>query len=295
MDQDVMDRYREAGRIAAEARDRALELAEPGVPARELVDAVEGFIRDEGAQPAFPVNVSIDADAAHWTPGPTEDCTLKEGQVVNLDVGVHVDGYIGDTAATVDLSGDHAELVQASADALDAALDLVEPGVKLGAIGAAIEDMIEGAGFKPVRNLSGHGLDRYTQHTGDSIPNIATDTEARLEEGAAVAIEPFASTGAGRVVEGGRGNIYRVDNTRARGRMQRKLLKEAERRFKTLPFAARWIESVPVARLDMVVAKLTQAGTLHGYDVLKDEAGGMVSQKEHTVLVLDEPVVTTRL
>lgn len=291
----MIDNYVEAGRIAATAREKALDMAEPGVSARDLVDAVEGVIREAGAQPAFPVNVSIDADAAHWTPGPTDDRTLEEGQVVNLDVGVHVDGYIGDTAATVDLSGEHQDLVDASADALDAALALVEQGTRLGAIGEAIQEAIEGYGFNPVRNLSGHGLDRYTQHTGDSIPNIATDSEKRLRHGTAVAIEPFASTGAGKVTEGGRGNIYRVDNTRARGRMQRKLLKEAERRFKTLPFAARWIESVPAARLDMVAAKLTRGGQLHGYDVLKDEADGMVSQKEHTVLVLDEPIVTTRL
>lgn len=294
MDEEVKEHYIEAGRIAREARELAVDMVEPGAEALAIAEETESFIREEGAQPAFPVNVSIDEVAAHFTPKIADDTTLEAGQVVNVDVGVHVDGYIGDTAATVDLSGDHTDLVDASADALAAALDMVRPGANVGEIGAAIEDVIESAGFKPVRNLSGHGLEQYTQHSGDNIPNVATDTGRTLERGQAVAIEPFASTGTGKVSEGGQGNIYKLERTRARGRTERKLLNEAKNKFRSLPFASRWFENVPAPRVEMTLAKLARGGNVHAYDVLREEDGALVSQTEHTVLVLDEPVVTTR-
>ncbi len=294
MDESVRDKYVEAGRIAREAREKAAGMVEPGASATALVEAVEAFIRDEGAQPAFPVNVSVDDVAAHYTPGLDDDLTLQDGRVVNVDVGVHVDGFIGDTATTVDLSGQHRELVDAAQAALDAALDLVEPGVRVGELGAAIQDAIEGAGYKPIRNLSGHGLAQYVQHTGDTIPNVATDSDATLQAGDAVAIEPFATTGAGRVKDGGPGNIYRVDDGTVRDRTARKVLGEAKDRFRNLPFTPRWCESVPAPRLGMALRTLVNGGAFHSYDVLKEADGGLVAQEEHTVLVLDDPVVTTR-
>lgn len=294
MNDDIREKYIEAGRIAREARERALDAVEPGASFIDIAEAAESHIRDEGAGPAFPVNVSVDAVAAHYTPGVNDDATIPDDAVVNIDVGAHVDGYIGDTAATVDLSSDHGDLVEASAAALDAALDLVEPGVNVGDIGAAIQDAIEDYGFKPIRNLSGHGVAQYTQHTGDSIPNIATDTGYTLEAGDAIAIEPFATTGAGEVKNGKPGNIYRLEQERARGRTERKVLGQIKDEFRTLPFAARWIDSIPKARVPTTVQKLVRSNNLHSYDVLTEADDGLVSQKEHTILVLEDPVVTTR-
>ncbi len=293
MKEEVREKYVEAGRIAREARELAVELSEPGTPLLEIAEEVEGFIRGEGAEPAFPVNISIDDDAAHYTPSPGDD-TVLEGEVVNLDVGVHVDGYIGDTAVTVDLSGENTELVEASEEALRKALELVEPGRKLGEIGRAIEETVESYGFKPVRNLSGHGIERYTQHSGKSIPNIETSTDEELEEGEAVAIEPFATDGSGEVKDGRPGNIYRLENENARGRMERKVLGEVDNRFKGLPFTSRWIESVPAPRIPTVFSNLVRSGNLHSYEVLTEKSSGTVSQAEHTVIVEEDSLVTTR-
>lgn len=294
MDDDVIKHYQEAGRIAREAREKGLAMLEPGVTFLEVAEEVEGHIREEGAKPAFPVNVSIDEVAAHYTPAINDDATLSETDVVNIDVGVQVEGYIGDTAATVDLSGEHDELVTASREALQNALDIIEPGLNVGRIGEVIQETIEGYGFKPIRNLSGHGVEQYVQHAGNSIPNIATDTEETLEEGQAIAIEPFATTGAGEVKNGKQGNIYRLENTRARGRMERKVLGEIKNEFRTLPFSPRWITSIPQPRVQTTISKLARADNLHAYDVLKDKEAGLVSQAEHTVIVLDDPIVTTR-
>ncbi|MFB6294934.1 MAG: M24 family metallopeptidase, partial [Candidatus Nanohaloarchaea archaeon] len=201
---------------------------------------------------------------------------------------------IGDTAVTVDPSDDHDDLVAASAAALDAALDIVQPGVTLGEIGAAIQDAIESHGYVPVRNLSGHGLGHYTQHTGKTIPNIDTGNDTELKAGETVAIEPFATDGAGKVKDGRPGNIYKLENDNARGRTGRKVIGEVKNRFRTLPFTDRWLESVPAARVQTAVRNLVRAGSLHSYEVLTEEDGGLVSQKEHTVIVEDDPVVTTR-
>lgn len=294
MDEDIREKYEEAGRIAKEAREKAVKLAEPGVTFLEIAETVEGFIRDEGAKPAFPVNVSVDDVAAHYTPKVDDDATLGKEDIVNIDVGTQVDGYIGDTAVTIDLSGDHSDLVKASEEALDKALDRIAPGLNVGKIGEVIQETIEGYGFKPIRNLSGHGVEQYTQHAGNTIPNIATDTQETLEAGQAIAIEPFATTGAGEVTDGKPGNIYRLKNARARGRMERKVLGQVNNEFKSLPFASRWITSIPKPRVETTMSKLVRSGNLHAYDVLREKDGGLVTQTEHTVLVLDEPIVTTR-
>lgn len=294
MDEETREKYIEAGRIARTARERAVEVAEPGATLLTIAEEAEALIREEGAQPAFPVNLSIDDDAAHYTPPRDDDTVLEEDHLLNLDVGVHVDGYIGDTAVTVDPSGENSDLVAASAEALDAAIEVAEPGATLGDIGAAIQEAVESYGFKPIRNLSGHGLDQYVQHTGKSIPNIDTGSDTALEAGEAIAIEPFATDGAGKVKDGKPGNIYKLEDDGARGRTARKVLGEVKDRFRTLPFTSRWIESVPAARVRTAIQNLVRSGSLHSYEVLAEADGGLVSQKEHTVIVEDEPIVTTR-
>ncbi|MCJ7478646.1 MAG: type II methionyl aminopeptidase [Candidatus Nanohaloarchaeota archaeon QJJ-7] len=294
MDDDTRDKYVEAGRIAREARELAVEIASPGTELVNIAEKAEEFIREEGAEPAFPVNLSLNDHAAHYTPSRSDDTVIEEEDLLNIDVGAHVDGYIGDTAVTVDPSGENQELVEASEDALDAALDIIEPGVSLGDIGAAIQEAIDSYGFSPVRNLSGHGLGHYEQHTGKTIPNIDTGSGKTLEEGEAVAIEPFATDGKGKVKDGGPGNIYRLDNENARGRTGRKILGEVKNRFRGLPFTSRWIESVPAARLKTAMSNLVRSGNLHSYDILREAGEGLVSQKEHTVIVGEDPTVTTR-
>ncbi|MFB6077011.1 MAG: M24 family metallopeptidase, partial [Candidatus Nanohaloarchaea archaeon] len=110
MDEETYEAYREAGRIAKEARDLAADIAEPGVELLHIAERTEEFIREQGAQPAFPVNLSIDADAAHYTPSRDDDAVVPDDTVLNIDVGAHVDGYIGDTAVTVDPAGAHTDL-----------------------------------------------------------------------------------------------------------------------------------------------------------------------------------------
>jgi len=285
------EKCREAGEILAQVRDEAAERVEVGVAHLEVAEWAENEIRELGGEPAFPVNISIDEEAAHATPERDDDTTFGE-EMVNLDIGVHVDGWLADTAVTVDLSGQD-ELAAASAEALDAALEVAGPGVDVGQIGAAVEDVIEGYGFNPVVNLTGHGLGHWEQHTAPNIPNREVAQGATLSPGDVVAIEPFATDGRGKVKEGSDEEIFALEHEgNVRDRNARQVLDQITEEFRTLPFAARWLDS---PRAKMALRRLKQQDIVHGYPVLQEAEGKFVSQKEHTVIVTESGVeVTTR-
>jgi len=291
LDAEQYEKCREAGEILAQVRDEAAERCEVGTSYLEISEWAEERIRELGGEPAFPVNVSVDEEAAHGAAGPDDDREIGE-DLVKLDIGVHVDGWLADTAVTVDLAGE-AELTEAAAEALDAALDVVEPGVETGEIGAVIEETIEGYGYNPVVNLTGHGLGHWEQHTTPNIPNRAVEQSAELEVGDVVAIEPFATDGGGKVQEGSQEEIFALEREGSvRDRSARKALEQITEEFRTLPFAARWLD---VRRPKMALRRLQRQDIVHGYPVLKEEEGRMVSQKEHTIVVTDDGCeVTTR-
>ena len=285
LESEQYEKHREAGEILSTVRAEAVERIEVGASHLELVEHVEGRIRELGGKPAFPMNISIDEEAAHGTPAIDDDATFGE-ELVNIDIGVHVDGWIADSAITVDLTGEHDDLVQASADALDAAIELVEPGVDTGELGAAIEDAIDDHGYNPVVNLTGHGVEHYEQHTDPTIPNRAVSQGTSLEVGDVIAIEPFATDGSGKVSEGSDEEIYALEREASvRDRRARQALEQITEEFKTLPFATRWLDT---RRPKMALRRLQSQDIVHGYPVLKEDDGAFVSQKEHTLIVTPE-------
>ncbi|GCF13055.1 type II methionyl aminopeptidase [Haloarcula mannanilytica] len=291
LDSEQYEKCREAGEILAQVRDEAAERVEVGVSHLEVAQWAEDKIRELGGKPAFPVNISIDEEAAHATPERDDDATFGE-EMINLDIGVHVDGWLADTAVTVDLSGQD-ELAEAPAEALDAALDVAGPGVDVGQIGAAVEEVIEGYGYNPVVNLTGHGLGHWEQHTSPNIPNREVAQGATLDVGDVVAIEPFATDGRGKVQEGADEEIFALEREGSvRNRQARQVLEQITEEYRTLPFAARWLDS---PRAEMALRRLKQQDIVHGYPVLKEQDGAYVSQKEHTVIITEDGCeVTTR-
>jgi len=284
LDEETLEKYREAGSVLRQVLDEAAEKVEPGVTQLEVAEFAESRIRELADGCAFPANISVDEEASHASPGRDDDTEFGE-EMVCLDCGVHVDGYIADAAVTIDLSGNQ-ELVEAAEEALDAALDAVGPGVQSGAVGAEIEDVIRGYGYTPVLNLSGHGVAQWDAHTGPTIPNRGTERGVELEIGDVVAIEPFATTGRGKVTEGSKEEIYSLERDRSvRNRSARKVLEQVKDEYRTLPFAARWLDD---SRAEMAVKRLEQQGVLHGYPVLKEDDGELVSQAEHTVVVTED-------
>jgi methionyl aminopeptidase len=284
LDDETVEKYREAGQVLRQVLDETAEMVEPGVTHLEVAEHAESRIRELADGCAFPANISIDEEASHASPARDDDTEFGEDMVC-LDCGVHVDGYIADAAVTVDLSGND-ELVEAAEEALDAALEAVGPGVETGEVGAEIEDVVRGYGYTPVLNLSGHGVAQWDAHTGPNIPNRGTERGVELEVGDVVAIEPFATDGRGKVTEGGKEEIYSLERDRSvRDRAARQVLEQVTEEYKTLPFASRWIDS---PRAEMAIRRLKQQGVLHGYPVLKEDDGRLVSQAEHTVVVTED-------
>jgi methionyl aminopeptidase len=283
LDDERYRNYREAGEILAQVREETAEKVEVGVTHLEVAEYAEDRIRELGGEPAFPVNISIDEVAAHDTPS-ADDRTFGE-EMINLDIGVHIDGWLADTAITVDHSG-NPDLVDASAEALEVAVETIGPGVETGEVGAAIEEVIDGYGYNPVVNLTGHGLGHWEQHVPPNIPNRAVDQGVEFSVGDVVALEPFATDGSGKVQEGSREEIFALEHERSvRNRQARQALDEITDRFKTLPFATRWLET---SRAEMALRRLKMADVVHGYPVLKEDEGFLVSQKEHTVIITED-------
>ncbi len=287
---DIVTKYTTAGKILARVRKETAKEVQVGASLLDVANFGENMIREEGGEPAFPINISCNDEAAHATPK-KEDTAVFGEDMVKLDIGVHIDGYIADTAITVDLSG-HPELVDAAEAALEAAIQAVHAGINTAELGVIINDTITGFGYKPIANLTGHGLAQYMQHVPPSIPNIPVDSGVVLEVGQVVAIEPFATDGRGYVNEGAGAEIYnKVGNKPIRAPAARAILKEIEQ-FRTLPFAKRWLNS---KHLDFAMLQLEKNGNISSYPVLKEETGKLVSQAEHTLIVEEDGcTVTTR-
>jgi len=284
MDAEILEKYRKAGRILAEVLAEARPRVVVDASLLDVANFVEDAIRSRGAKPAFPCNISLDRNAAHYTPSPNDSSRFAEN-MVKLDVGVHVDGYIADAAITVDLGG-HDKLVEASQAALDAALDIVGLGADTAQIGKAIEQAITGYGYRPVYNLTGHGLSRYLAHDEPAVPNRAMEKGTILKDGDVIAIEPFATNGSGRISESLINEIYGFSASRpVRLPAARTLLKEISESYKTLPFARRWLKG---ERVEYALMQLLRSEAVHRYPVLWEVEGALVSQAEHTVVVLDK-------
>lgn len=284
LSEETVETYLEAGEVLVDVLTAAADRIEPGVTQLSVAEFAEERIRELGAEPAFPVNISVDEEASHASPGADDDTEFAE-EMVCLDIGVHIDGYIADAAVTVDFT-DSRDLVEAAEEALAVAVDAVEPGVHTGEIGAEIGEVIEAYGYNPVVNLTGHGLAQYDAHTGPSIPNRAVDSGVTLEAGDVLAIEPFATTGGGKVTEGSKTEIYSVEETgRVRDRRARDLLEDLDAEYGELPFAARWLDG---GRTEMSLRRLERAGNIREYPVLKESDGELVSQAEHTLIVTDD-------
>ncbi len=290
-----LEKFKEAGRIAGLARDHGAAMIKVGASLLEVTEAVESKIKELGGKFAFPPQISLNDIAAHYCAEPDDKIIFKEGDVAKLDVGVHIDGFIGDTAVTIDL-GDNKDLVQASKDALDAAINLCKPGVKLGEIGRAIQDAIQAKGMSPVKNLSGHGVGEYIFHGRPSIPNFDTGDTTKLEKGMVIAIEPFATPGQGMIYESGNANIFsQVARKPVRNIITRQILREIQT-YEGLPFTTRWLTNKfnPV-KVTFALRELIQKDIITSYPPLPEKTHALVSQAEHTIIVDDEPIVTTRV
>ncbi len=282
------ENYIKAGKIAKEVVNYAKKLIKPGMPLLEIAEKIEEKIYQLGGKPAFPVNLSINDIAAHYTPS-HDDKTLASG-LLKIDLGVHIDGCIVDTAFSIDLENneENKKLIEASELALSEAVKTIKtskPEIELWQIGQAIQNAIIFFNFSPIRNLSGHELGLYNVHTGLTIPNCNNNNKTKLPEGA-FAIEPFATTGQGIVYEGKPSGIYRFEKTAGiRDILARKILVFIQEEYKTLPFCSRWLVKKFTTRALLSLSLLEKSGAVHQYPQLIEQNHGKVSQAETSILV----------
>jgi len=229
--------------------------------------------------------------AAHYTPIKEDKLVFKEEDILKIDIGAHLNGYISDTALTV---GNNKELIKASEEALKEAIKFARPGIQVRKIGAVVQDVISSYNFAPIKNLSGHQIKEFDLHAGLTIPNYDNGNATELEEGMILAIEPFASTGKGKVTEGKPSSIYRLlEKKPVRDPTTKKILQYIEKEYSSLPFCKRWLQQkFPTANFSLRI--LENLGVLKQYPQLPEESKGLVSQAEHTVLVKDKPIILTQ-
>lgn len=281
--------YLRAGKVASEVRENARRKYHVGSTLFEICQSVEAQIRNMNAEPAFPVNTSLNEIAAHYTAEPNDPTVVKEGDVLKIDIGVHIEGYIADTAVTVCYDPKYEALVKAAEGSLGEAVKIARANTRAGDIGRVIEATITKFGFRPIQNLSGHSLQQYTIHAGKSIPNIWTrGSTFALLPNEAYAIEPFVTTkdGQGVVYEGKTRNIFGITSRKpVKDKGADELLELIWSRYKSLPFALRWFtDRYDEKDLRRLIGVLIKKKNVHAYPILVEGHGKIVVQAEHTLI-----------
>src|SRR6266498_3396935 len=201
--QKEIDKMRVSGRLVGCVLRELRAIVEPGVTTIEVNDVAEKMIRDAGAYPTFkgyngfPFSIcaSVNEQVVHGFPSRYQ---LKEGDIFSIDVGVTLDGFVGDTATTVPVGTISAELqnlIHVTEECLELAIQQCRAGNHIGDIGAAVQIYAEGHGYSVVRDYVGHGIGRR-MHEDPQIPNYGTPGKGvKIKKGYVFAIEPMINMG----------------------------------------------------------------------------------------------------
>lgn len=289
----MIDLYKKAGKIVSNVRKDAVNYVKEDMKILDLVEFVENGIKEQGGMPAFPCNISVNEITAHYTSPIGDERTIKSGDLVKIDLGAHVDGYIADTAISV-LVGEesenhdhHLNMIDTSYEALENGISTIKAGVEIGKVGEVIEKTMNDKGFNSVSNLTGHSMERWILHSGLSVPNIKENNPHKLEEGDVLAIEPFATDGVGRVTDMNEVHIFRFLRDRPMRLIHAKrALNKIKTNYKNLPFSQRWLQDqFSEHHLNNAMRMLISSRAIYPYHVLKEKSNAVVAQSEHTVIV----------
>jgi len=289
LSEEIVEKYLKAGDIVNKTLNKALNIVDEEAKVLKICEELEREIERLGAKPAFPVNVSINNIAAHYTSPIGDKTTIPRGSVVKVDVGAHINGYIVDAAISICLSPAYEEIARASRDALKEVSRVLRDGLNIGQLGSLIERKIKEYGVRPIKNLTGHLIDRYNLHAGKVIPNVSMRTREVVKCGEVYAIEPFATNGDGFVVETAHAFIFRLARFKKIKKFEDlvKFMKSIKFNFNGLPFSERWLSpSYPTPIIREYVRELLSRRVLEAYPVLIERKGGIVSQFEDTFIIM---------
>ena len=294
MEKAEIENLKKAGEISKQVKIFARSIIKKGDLLVEIAEKIEKKIVELGGKPAFPVNLSINEIAAHATPSLNEE--TKAHGLLKVDIGVHIEGYSADTAFSLDLenSSENKKLIDAAELALQKAVEIFSFGVKFREVGAIIEKTIKSHGAEPIRNLSGHSIGHYDLHSGMNVPNHDNFSEQTIENDV-YAIEPFATTGHGQVIDGKKSGIYHLEKAgTVRDPFAREILNYIKEEYKTLPFCVRWLEKKFSSRALIAMKRIEEAGLVHHYNQLIEKDRKPVAQAEHTIIIEgNKKIITT--
>ena len=284
--EDQLEFFRKAQKISDEVMPFAKKLVKPDAKILDLAESIESKIKELGGKPAWPVNISMNEIAAHYTPEANEASVLNEGTLVKMDIGVQVNGCSWDRAFSVFVGKKLHALIEASEKALEKALKLMKAGTKVFEISEVTENTVNDLGFNVVRNLSGHGIEQHHQHAHPSIPNSRNTIQDELESGKVYAMEVFTTNGSGVVIESSPTSIFKYhDDKPVRLWEARKILEIAKNEFDQLPFCRRWIKGISAVKMDIALKQLAEVYAIETFPPLKEQSNGLVAQTEETVII----------
>jgi methionyl aminopeptidase len=288
-DLEELEKFRLSGKILCAAREEMRGCVKENMSVLEVCERAEALICVKGGVPAFPCNVSINEVAAHYTSPPGDTSVIPVGSTVKIDMGVHVDGYVTDTAFTVSFNPEGRSMTATAEHALKVVIDNVRDGMSTGRIGGLIETAIRNHGFRPLSNLTGHSVGRYLIHAGTSIPNVASLATNKVHTGDIFAVEPFVTPpdAVARVDDSPQATIFRLVRAKSVKTVYAKqLLKHIENNFRTLPFAERWLLGiVPKEHHFEAFNELLNQKIVMSYPVFVEASRRPVAQAEHTLLI----------
>ena len=304
MSEDWFDSYIKAGKSVAAAKKLARQLIKPGSSFLEIANRCEEEILKQGCQLSFPINMSLNEIAAHYSPPIDDKTVVPDYGLLKIDLGAHFNGYIADSAFTINISNDEKlqVFIDAADQALEAAIAIFRPGTKLYELGNVIEQSIKSHGLNPVYNLGGHELQQNILHAGNFIPNSKDERHNyRLQKGDCYACEPFSTSGDGWVKNGKKSYIFRFKK-QIRKNMSyehQNYMNKIKNNCGNLPFSPRFIEKknlIPKNQIYKIIDLFVRKGILDHYPILIERTGAFVAQQEHTIIIdMDgNPFVTTR-
>ena len=299
MKNEDVENYVKAGEIAKEVKAFARDFIKPGMKLIDIAKAIDEKIFELGGEPAFPVNLCLNEIAAHFTPTVGDETVAEE--LLKIDMGIAVEGFIADTAFSMDLTedGEFGEMIELNKKILENVTSVIKPGMEVRDIGEAAQDTLEkwnsenGSTFSIIKSLSGHVLAHETVHAGLTISNYKNENTKKLDD-TAFAVEPFVTTGVGDIYEGEPGGIYVLQSEgQVRDRDARNLLNYIKDTFGTLPFCSRWLQGEEFKKVRFSLSLLTKQEILHHYPMLIEKSKKPVTQFENTFVISEDEVIRT--
>jgi methionyl aminopeptidase len=310
LNSEFLNDYRQAAEIHRQVRRWAQGHIKPGQSLTDIAEGIEDGVRaltghqglEEGDSlkggMGFPTGLSLNHCAAHFTPNAGNKTILQADDVMKVDIGVHINGRIVDSAWTMTFNPVYDNLLAAVKDATNTGVREAGIDVRMCDIGAAIQEAMEsyevemnGQTFpvKCIRNLNGHDVGHYMIHGGKSVPIVKGGDQTKMEEGEIFAIETFGSTGKGYVRDDMEISHYSkkpdAPNVPLRVSSARALLNTITKNFGTLPFCRRYLDRLGHDKYLLGLNNLVSSGIVESYPPLCDTKGSFAAQFEHTILL----------